>query len=84
MEIDWTFLLSAIYCGIGVLVIVIGLFAGKQAEESKKRFEEKLNSHFFETSVITLTIMVMMVIFWLPYIIWSAIDAWKVTDGGRK
>jgi len=83
MEINW-FIISAIYCGIGVLVIVVGLFAGKQKEDSKKRFEEMLRDRFFQTSVIVLTIMIMMVLLWLPYVTWSIYDAWKVSDGGRK
>jgi uncharacterized protein HemY len=85
MEINWEFLLSAIYCGIGVVVIGIGLFAGRQSEESKKKFEEKLNSHFFETSVITLVIMTMMVLLWLPYVTWSVIDSYNKTktEGGK-
>ena len=79
MEIDWIFLLSAIYCGLGVVVIGIGMFAGKHAEDTKKRFEEQLRDHFFATSVITLTVMVMMVIIWLPYVTWTFIDSYNKT-----
>jgi hypothetical protein len=79
MEFDLVFLLSAIYLGIGVIIVSLGLFA-VSSKEQKEVFEERLNDHPVQLSIITLMIMIMLLIGWLPYLVWSVIEDWNKTE----
>jgi bacteriorhodopsin len=84
MEINWTFLLSAIYCGIGVVFVAIGMLFGGNAQ-NRERLEKDINDNFFPTMIIAVVIMGMMTCLWLPYFIWWLFGKNKIEtqEGGK-
>jgi hypothetical protein len=78
MEFDLFFILSAIYCGIGVVFIAIGMLF-KGSVESREKFEKDMYEYPFRTLITALVIMSMMTLLWFPYLIWAMIDDWNKT-----
>ena len=80
MEIDWTFLLSAIYCGLGVIYVTLGMLFGGTAQ-NRKKLETDMSEHPFRTLIVALIIMTMVTLFWLPSLIWELLFKEKIQEG---
>lgn len=80
MEI--AFLLSVIYCGIGVVFVAIGLFFGGNAQ-NRERLEKDINDSFFPTMIIAVVIMGMMTLLWFPYLFWELLLRGKTQEEGK-
>ena len=79
MDINWTFLLSAIYCGLGVIYVAIGMLFGGTAQ-NRERLERDMSEHPIRTLILALVIMFMTTLLWFPCVIWELLFKRKMQE----
>ena len=82
MEIDLTFLLSAIYCGLGVIYVAIGMLFGGTAQ-NRRKLETDMEEYPFRTLIIALIVMLMVTLFWLPVFVCQSFMGYKMQRGEK-